>query len=146
MTQSKLEQDIQGPKYTVPDADYSADCANYLYLEKDADATGEIGCSASQMCNGFTGGAAFKKGLLEALVTVLPQKWDDILVNASQQLGSPTRTAQNGSLHQAGWKTDSYVVVMGETITNDLRRVVVVYFASYDRAYGDGICKTCTPK
>ena len=67
MSQSQLEQDIQGPKYILPDADHSEDCASYLSLQKP-NASGEIGCDANRLCDGFLGGAAFNNGQLEALV------------------------------------------------------------------------------
>lgn len=146
LTQSQLEQDIRGPKYTVPEADYSSKCASYLTLARDIHATGQIDCSASDICSGFTGGAAFENGKLELIIRILPQKWDEVLTNASQQLGTPTHNNLDGSLHMAGWKTDTYLIAMAEKVTTDLQRIVIVYYATYDRAFRDGVCGTCTPK
>ncbi|MGC1295258.1 MAG: PEGA domain-containing protein [Alloacidobacterium sp.] len=136
VNEGQLEQGILVPKYSVQDGDYSIDCASDLHLDKNGNATGEIN-------NGFLGQAAFRDGGLEALVLVLPQKWDDVMANATQQLGSPTKQAQEGSLHLAGWMTNSYVVALSERVTNDLKRSVVIYFATRYRAYQDGVCKTC---
>jgi hypothetical protein len=144
VTETPLQQAVNPDGVDIPAEDDAQQCVTYMQLKKDGNATAALPCGPGMICNGFSGKVHFTDGGLDGITMILQDEaWTDALSNAITQLGQPQKQTKHGTLNGAAWKGKNYIVSMGEVVGNDLHRYIIVYFASYDRAFHDGLCKSC---